>query len=294
MGHGWILNTDAAGTFADGEGAASLGIGALWVVRPADTVRARVWISQRLFAEDDNLWLWTTRGADFLGRGGVSYSIDGVVNHTTVSAADLGWTSRGVLGGVEVDLGLRRFDDAYVEQYDFSFNAATCTFESPAAITTGQSGNVALVRTRLWHALGDHSWADFTWVYHDAFDCDPALGTLWQTIPRNRLAYTIYARPARAWRFHIRLSHFSSTLWTDYAGVSGIVCDTGNGTFTVTSQVPGATVLDAGVQVAAWRQRATLDMGARNLFDANVRYHPAGMDQVLTLYAQLALRWGTP
>ena len=293
-GRAWTFDADAAGTLSDGDGAASLGAGAAWVVRPADTLRVRVQVSQRLFAEDDNLELWSARGADFLDRGGVAYTIDGAVDRTTVSAADIGWTSCGVLGGVEVDLGLRRYDDAYVATHAFSLNPATGTFESPSAVVTGQSGHVAIVRSRLWHALGDHSWADFSWVYHEALDCDPALGTLWQTLPRHRLTYAIYAQPARAWRFHLRITHFSSTLWTDYAGADGATYDSGDGVFTVRSRVNGATFLDAGFRVAAWRRRATLDVGARNLFDADVRYHPAGASQALTLYGQLALRWDAP
>ncbi|HEX5131917.1 MAG TPA: hypothetical protein VFX92_05460, partial [Candidatus Krumholzibacteria bacterium] len=291
-GGAWILSADAAGTFAQGDGAATIGAGADWVVRTADTLRTRVRVSQRLFAEDDNLWLWSARGADLLANGGVAFSIDAPVTRTTVSSVDVGWTSTGVMGGLDVDLGLRRFDDAYVDQHTFALNPVACVFESPVNVVTGQTGHVAVVRTRLWHTLGNHSWGDFSWVYHESFNGDPALGTRWQTIPRNRLTYTIYARPSPAWGFHLRLAHISSTLWTDYAGVDGTVCDAGEGPFTVHSQLRGATTLDAGVQVTGFRH-ATLDVGARNLFNTPVRYHPAGALQALTVYAQFVLNWET-
>jgi hypothetical protein len=285
----FVLHADVAGTFDSDNTAASAGAGTDWVVRPADTVRVRVRLSQRLFAEDDNLWLWTSRGADFLSDAGIAYSTDGVVTRTSVVAADVGWTSSGVLGGVDVDLGLRRFDDAYVPVYDFTLNATDCTLDSPATLVTGQSGNVALLRTRLWHKLGNRSWADFSWVYHESFDCDDALGNLWLTVPRHRVAYAIYAQPARGWRAHLRINHASPTLWTDYAGVDGAVCDTGDGAYAIHSQVRGWTTVDIGARVAWWRDRAALDVGARNLFDAEVRFHPAGASQVLTLYAQLSV-----
>ncbi|HEX5133394.1 MAG TPA: hypothetical protein VFX92_13035, partial [Candidatus Krumholzibacteria bacterium] len=135
-GRAWILSADAAGTFAQGDGAATLGAGADWVVRAADTLRTRVRVSQRLFAEDDNLWLWSARGADLLANGGVAFSIDAPVTRTTVSSVDVGWTSTGVMGGLDVDLGLRRFDDAYVDQHTFALNPVACVFESPVNVVT--------------------------------------------------------------------------------------------------------------------------------------------------------------
>ncbi|HEU4365887.1 MAG TPA: hypothetical protein VFT13_10550 [Candidatus Krumholzibacteria bacterium] len=178
LGARWRVGLDAAGTFSNGDAAASLGATANWTVRQADTLRARVRVAQRLFVEDDNLWLWSERGYDLLARNGVSYTIDGPVTNTTVSSADLGWTSRGMLGGVDVDLGVRRFDDAYVEQRAFAFDPTTCAFVSPTRVTTGRTGHVALVRTRLWHGLGSNSWADFSWTYHEEFNSDDAFGAL--------------------------------------------------------------------------------------------------------------------
>lgn len=290
----WRLSGNVDGTFSGNDAGIDAGVTADWVVRPADTLRARVRTSQRLFAEDDNLWLWTVRGYDLLAREGTSVSFDGPVGRTRVTAADVGWTSRGVLGGVDLDLGLRRFDDAYVEQRDFTWDATTCSFHAPTRIVTGQTGHVGVLRFRLWHAFGENSWGDFTYAYAQAFNSDPAFGTTWQTIPRNRLGYTIHAQPRRWWGYRFGVTHVSSTLWTDYAGVDGVTC-TSNGVRTVfRSHLDGVSWFDAAVRFTRWHERAVLDLIARNLFDAHVRYHPAGATQSLTLYAQLAINWSAP
>lgn len=285
---------DAAGTFADGDGAASFGATADWAVRPADTLRVRLRVSQRLFVEDDNLWLWSERGYDLLARNGVSYSIDGPVTRTTVSVADVGWTSRGVLGGVDVDLGVRRFEDAYVEQRTFAFDTTTCAFVSPTNVATGQTGHVGLVRARLWHALGGHSWADFSWTYHEEFNSDDAFSALWQTIPRHRVSYSLFGRPRPAWGLRLRIAHVSSTTWPEYAGIDGATCVTDGVAVTYHSRVPGYTTVDAGLQHSWWSERAVLDLVARNLFDVVARDHPAGASEAFTIAVQLRLQWNAP
>ncbi len=290
----WTLGADAAGTWSGGDTGLCAGVTANWVVRPADTLRARVAYNERLFVEDDNLWLWTGRGYDLLAREGTSVSTDGSIDKTRVTSADVGWTSCGVLGGVDVDLGVRRFGDAYVATQDFTYDAATCSFASPTRLVTGQTGHVGVLRTRLWHTLGEHSWADFTYTYTEEFNSDAAFGTTWQTIPRNRLSYAITARPRPWWGYRASVTHVSSTLWTDYAGVDGTVCVTNSIATTYHSHVDGFTAIDANVQFAWWNNRAVLDLVARNIFNADVRYPPAGATQDLTLLAQLGIHWSAP
>ncbi|MDH4038926.1 MAG: hypothetical protein OEX18_15315 [Candidatus Krumholzibacteria bacterium] len=294
LNHAWSAGVDAAGTFADGDGAAAVGVTADWVPRSADTLRVRVRLAQRLFVEDDNLWLWSERGYALLARNGVTYTIDGPITRTTVSSADLGWTSVGVLGGVDVDLGVRRFDDAYVEQRSFTFDSATCSFVSPTHVATGQAGNVGIVRARLWHALGQRSWADFSWTYFEEFDSDAAFSALWQTVPRHRLAYSVYGRVREAWRLRLRIAHASSTFWPDYAGIDGATCVVDGITVTYHPNVPAYTTVDAGLQYAPWNGRATLDLLARNIFDTTLRDHPAGASQAFTLALQLRVQLGAP
>ncbi|MCI0450946.1 MAG: hypothetical protein L0Z51_00995 [Candidatus Latescibacteria bacterium] len=262
-----------------------------WVVRPADTVRVRAALQERLFTENDDLWLWSERGYDLLARQGVSYSIDGPIARTRVLSFDAGWSSSGVLGGVELNLGLRRFEDAYVETRAFSFDDSTCSFDAPTRVVTGQNGHVGVIEARLYHALGDHSGGDFSWAYVEEFDSDAAFGAMWQTVPRHRLRYTLWARPRPTWAFWARVCHYSPTLWNDYAGVDGASCDVGGVWVTYHSEVDGATFVDAMVQHGMWRQQLWVDVIARNVFDADVRYHPAGASFDLTLLVQARLLW---
>jgi hypothetical protein len=161
---------EAAATSAGDATAFVAAAGLHWVVRPADTVSVRVATQERLFAENDDLWLWSERGYDLLAKYGIAYSIDGVIDRTRVSSVDAGWSSRGVLGGVELSAGLRRFDDAYVATQSFTYDAVTCAFTSPTAVVTGQTGNVGVVEARLHHALGRRSGGDFSWSYVEEFD----------------------------------------------------------------------------------------------------------------------------
>jgi hypothetical protein len=279
-------------TTSDGDDEAlSLATRLHWVVRPADTVWVRVAMQERLFTESDDLWLWSSRGYDLLQRQGTSYSIDGPVTRTRVASADAGWSSSGMLGGVEVNVGVRRFDDAYVETRNFTYDAATCAFASPTRVVTGQSGHVGIVGAAFYHALGSQSGGNFSWTYLEEFDSDPAFGTTWQTVPRHRIRYTVWARPRATWAMWARVSHYSPTLWTDYAGVDGVTCDVDGVWVTYHSRVDGATFLDAMVQHGMWRQRLWVDVVARNVFDADVHYHPAGASFDLTLLVQARLRW---
>ena len=288
----WTRGDLELATTSDGDDAAMAAAARIrWVPRLADTVWVRMAVQERLFTENDDLWLWSERGYDLLARQGVSYSIDGPVTRTRVSSADMGWSSSGVLGGASLNFGWRRFDDAYVESRAFTYDVATCAFASPTRVVTGQTGNVGVVEARLYHALGDHSGGDFSWTYVEEFDSDPLFGTTWQTVPRHRLRYTVWARPRPTWSLWARLCHYSATLWTDYAGVDGATCNANGISVTYHERVGAATFVDAMVQHGMWRERLWVDVIARNVFDADVRYHPAGASFDLTLLLQARLRW---
>ncbi len=291
FGHGSRASLDGAVTSDGDEHAASAALRVHWVVRPADTVRVRVTLHQRLFSESDDLWLWSERGYDLLARSGESYSIDGPITRTRVTSADAGWSSSGMFGGVELNAGVSRFDDAYLDTRDFSYDAAACDFDAPTRIVTGQSGHVLTVAAKLYHALGAQSGGIFSWSYVEEFDSDADLGDRWQTVPRHRLRYTVWGRPRTTWRLWGRVTHYSNTFWTDYAGVDGVTCNADGVLVTYSAHVGGATSFDAMLQHGMWRDRFWIDVMARNVFDADVKYHPAGASSGFTLMAQARLRW---
>jgi hypothetical protein len=291
VGAGSNASIEVATTSDGNDAATSLAARVHWVVRDADTLRVRVAYQERLFTENDDLWLWSERGYDLLERQGISYSITGPIDRTRVTSVDAGWSSSGILGGVELNLGLRRFGNAYVERRAFTYDAATCDLASPTTIVTGQTGHVGVVEARLFHALGNQSGGDFEWSYVEEFDSDPAFGTTWQTVPRHRLRYTLWARPRPTWALWARVCHYSSTLWTDYAGIDGAMCDAGGAWVTYRASVGAATFVDAMVQHGMWGRRLWVDVIARNLFGADVHYHPVGASFDLTLMVQARLRW---
>ncbi|HEU4929049.1 MAG TPA: hypothetical protein VFU38_04410, partial [Candidatus Krumholzibacteria bacterium] len=291
FGGGSRFGLEGAATSDGDESAASAALRLHWVVRPADTVRVRVAMQERLFTETDDLWLWSERGYDVLARNGESYSIDGPITRTRVTSADVGWSSSGMLGGVEVNAGLSRMDDAYVEQRDFVYDAADCDFDGATRVATGLDGYVATVATKLYHALGSQSGGIFSWAYVEEFDSDPDLGNVWQTVPRHRLRYTVWGRPRSSWRLWGRVSHYSATYWTDYRGVDGSVCNADGVGVTYHAHVGGATSFDAMIQHGMWRERFWIDVMARNVFDADLKYHPAGGSSGFTVMAQARLRW---
>ncbi len=291
FGRGSHAGVEVASTSDQSDHAWSAAARLHWVVRPADTVRVRVAVRERLFAENNDLWLWSQRGYTLLERQGESYSIDGPIDRSRVVSADANWTSRGVLGGVELHAGVRRFDDAYVETHDFANDTATCAFDVNTRVVTGQNGNVAVFGARLFHALGDHSGGDFSWNYMEEFGSDVAFGNLWQTVPRHQLRYTLWARPRSTWAFWARIRHFSPTLWTDYTDVDGATCLADGVEVTYHARVDGATFVDAMVQHGMWRNRLWVDVIARNLFDADVKYHPLGASLDMTLFVQARFQW---
>jgi hypothetical protein len=89
-----------------------------------------------------------------------------------------------------------------------------------------------------------------------------------------------------------RVSHYSSTTWNDYAGIDGVMCDADGVWVTYRSTVDSATFVDAMVQHGMWRQQLWIDVIARNVFDADVHYHPTGATFDTTLFIQARLLWG--
>jgi hypothetical protein len=85
--------------------------------------------------------------------------------------------------------------------------------------------------------------------------------------------------------------HDSPTWWSDYAEVDGVMCDADGVPVTYRARVDGFTFVDAMVQHGMWRERLWIDVAARNLFDADVHYHPLGASFGLTLLVQARLRW---
>ncbi len=279
-------------TTSDGDDTAIAAAARLnWVVRPADTVRVRIAVQERLFSESDDLWLWSERGYELLERNGAAYSIDGPIGSTRVMSADAGWSSSGIFGGIELNLGVRRFDDAYVATSTFTYDPATCAFDATTRVATGQTGHVGTLDLRLYHGLGAQSGGIFSWNYIEEFDSDPIFGNQWQTLPRHRLRYTVWARPRSTWALWARVCHDSPTWWSDYASVDGVMCNADGIPVTYHARVDGFTYLDAMVQHGMWRERLWIDVAARNVFDADVRYHPLGASFDLTLFVQARLRW---
>lgn len=291
FGGGSRLSLEGQVTSDGDDNAAAAALRVHWVARPADTVRVRVSLQQRLFSESDDLWLWSERGYDVLARNGESYSLDGSITRTRVTSVDAGWSSSGMFGGVELNAGLSRFDDAYVDTRDFSYDAVSCDFDAPTRVVTGQSGHLFTVAAKLHHALGAQSGGVFSWSYVEEFDSDVDLGDRWQTVPRHRLRYTVWGRPRSTWRLWGRVTHYSPTFWTDYAGVDGAVCNADGVLVTYSAHVGGATSFDAMLQHGMWRERFWIDVMARNIFDADIKYHPAGASSGFTVMAQARLRW---
>jgi hypothetical protein len=281
-----------SGTFADGERAPGASGRVAWVMREADTLVVSAAYRTRLFAEDDNLWLWSERGYSLLAAQGVSYTIDGAIDRTAVTSADLRWTSSGVLGAIDLALGYRRFDDAYLEERDFTFEPESCTFESPTRVVTGQAGNVGTLDLKLWHRLGDNSRGDFSFAYVEEFGSDASFARAWQSVPRHRLTYAMTFRPRPTWTLRGRVAHRSGTSWADYRGVDGAVCRTDGVEVVYHANVPAATTFDLAVQHRFWRRSAAVDLIARNLFGADVKDHPAGATTDFTLYLQLRIPHG--
>jgi hypothetical protein len=69
------------------------------------------------------------------------------------------------------------------------------------------------------------------------------------------------------------------------------MCDADGVWVTYRSTVDGATFVDATVQHGMWRQQLWVDVIARNVFDADVRYHPTGATFDMTLFIQARLLW---
>jgi len=287
----FTLGASLASTFADDDNAIAGGVTSRWVVRDADTLSARVVYRQRLAVEDDNLWLWTARGYSMLADRGLAPTYENTTARSGVGTVEVAWSSLGMLGGIRVAGAINRFDDATVERRSYAFEPAACAFESPTRVIGGQQGHTGMLDLRVWHGLGDHSRADFSFVYLEEFNSDADFSAVWRSVPRHQIRYALSFWPLPTWSGRVAVTHVSSTHWVDYETIDGVVCLSDGFEIPIRARVDGVTSLDASIRHGMFGGRWVADVIARNILDDDVRYHPAGASMSFTLIVQLRTNW---
>jgi hypothetical protein len=252
---------------------------------------SRVAFAQRSFAENGDLWYWTSRGYGFLDSVGVDYTIPSEISKSNAFTVDLTWRIRP---GGRARAGLaalyRHFTDLYLERRSFEYDPEDCTVSSPTEVVPGNNGQLAGGSLDFVYRMSPRLDTRLHYRYLGTLEGDELFEEAWAAVPDHKVAGQVTYEPVDRFIIWAMLTHYSSAYWKAYDAVDGSQCS-GNGvTSTYSARVNAFTTVDVKLRKLLWGPRMTADLIVRNLFDQEVRYHPMGASFALSFFFQLTLK----
>jgi hypothetical protein len=138
------------------------------------------------------------------------------------------------------------------------------------------------VATHLRGYLGYRAW----WV----LSAGAAALNEWHKIPRQRFSARLFWTPVKSFSISLLATRISATTWADYWPIDGAAYPVlGEGTYTYKAKVPSWTNIDVQIRKQFWQRRLAASVLLKNLLNDEVRYHPIGGTNHLTLYVIMEL-----
>jgi hypothetical protein len=252
---------------------------------------SRLAFVQRSFAENGDLWYWTSRGYGFLDDLGVEYTLPAEISKSNAFTADLTWRVRPGGGAhVGVTALYRHFTDVYLERRSFEYHQDDCTVSSATDVVPGNNGQLAGGSLDLSYQLSRRLDTRLNYRYLGTLEGDELFEEVWAAVPDHKVAGQVTYEPVDRFIVWAMLTYYSSAYWRAYESVDGAQC-TGNGVVpTYSARVPAFTSVDVKLRKLLWGPRMTADLIVRNLLDQDVRYHPMGATFSLSVFFQLTLK----
>lgn len=250
-------------------------------IDPRNAIDATVSYSRTLLEEDSRIWIWRSRGYDFLADAGVDITVDGELEGSRQFTADLSWSAK-TAQSVELRFAgfFRWFSRVHLMDQVFSFTAADQSFASPVVVQANQSGQVAGGDVTLdWVPTPQLRLRSY-YRYQDVVGGDRLLRDGWRSIPRHKIQGRVWLTPAPSFSLWGRLAYRSAVAWPAYQNAD---VET-NGQYS--AEINDIVEADLGLEKWFANKTLRLSLGLRNVLNQTVRSHPIGARFDLTAFLQ--------
>lgn len=287
---GFAVETDGQQLFRNAA------VSTLWAVGAAQSVGLHLSYSASPVSEAYPLWCWEQRGYGLLGMYQVPYerSSDLFTEPVETMTGDILWEYE-IFDGVTLmgALKYRGFEGLVLEESEYGFDSATCTFPNTTGVLDGQTGSLLGGSVKMSHQLSDRVLHHLYYELWKTRNGSRLFQETWDRIPDRRAGYRITYMPAENFSIRGMVRYQSGTHWAGFESVDGSVCMGPAGAEkTFHSELPGFVNLDLQFKKWFWHRRMEVAMLFRNLFDRPYQYHPAGNDYNLSFYLMVDLSLG--
>ncbi len=229
-------------------------------------------------------WFWREQGLSVLEEEGVAVDADGTVQRAGLFAADVGAsTTLGTRVTLEADLFLRATRDAALEDERFQYDPDAETFTSPVALRTDEAGETAGGTLAAMGVLSATTRVRASWRYQDAIGGSALYRDAVRAVPRHAARLTFSTTPFRNFDVECAVRARSASHWIAYEDVGA----QSGGRYD--DRIPGWGTVDVAFRKWLAGRHLRFGVAFRNLLDREVRTHPIGEDEALTVIVEGAI-----
>lgn len=263
-----------------------------WAPHRSHRFEAECSFAQRDFAENEDLWYWTTRGYEVLEDNGVTFTIPGGIDQSNTAAADVTWYA-GQGGAVGLGLGglYRYFSDWYLDRQYFTLDAGSCALYSRTDVSRKLKGQALGGKVQVSYEPSPRLHGRLYFRHLGMFSGDEALKQEWRTIPERKIVLHLTWKPFDDVFASARISRLSAARWKSYEGIAGLACAGGLNSVSYSYETGGSTVLDLKVRKLLLGGKLSADLICRNVWNAENRYHPVGAIFDLSFFVFLDFKY---
>lgn len=257
-----------------------------WRIHNRHQVQLNLSLAQSLPEENNSLWFWIEKGYRLLDRVGVPYQFVDSLKTCQQLALDLAWqipVSEDI--GAELSGSWRKLEKICLEQQPLDFNPQTCSFSGPVTVFPDAQGQIANLGFTFRQSLGRSFQHQLVYRYLKTLAGDPVFKQAWQSLPQHKVSYRLISYPFPQVAFWGMISYMSARHWPDYLPSNGATCDYRNIVKTeYFAGVPPVLTMDLQLQKHFWHRQVVANLLARNVRNADFRYHPVGASFDLSFF----------
>ncbi len=238
--------------------------------------------SQNSAEEDLNYWTLFKRGYLFNPVENTEHFVPSGFNTSRTFTGDIIYKySKDSSLSVEINGSARRFEDIYLENFSYQFDAVTSTFTTPVEIMPGNSltslGGSALIE---FYQSGSIKHR-FFYQYQNSVAGNDLFKKIWRAFPEHQFTYRFNFMPLETFGVSLQARYKSKVIFEEYRYLS----DQSNGKLSGTIK-PGIT-FDISLQKWFWSKKIWTNVIFKNIFNQKEKYHPIGIDYNLRFYVQI-------
>ncbi len=252
---------------------------------------ARLSVSQRLNAENMNIWNWIDQGYNVFSNNDIQFEINRSNKKNINYTMDINWHwEKNKDQQLDITALFREINQGPVEIYDYSFDSEGCSFKSPAEIhelITGNTFGVNIIISDQFNKFIGHR---LFYGYLKAVSGEAEFIEIWKSIPVHKIIYTINYVPVPNFSLWFMARYLGPTVWSDFSNIDGATCSFPSSTKPVYNHKEKQhLIIDLQAKKWFWKRQFTASMILRNLLNQDFRYYPIGINMKLSFFIQLEM-----